>query len=79
MQTELGEIKWAADYEKTHKVRIRDLIRGKSGSEGGTCALRRILLGMGAQAMQQLSGKHHSLSEASKNTVSDNGAHHCRH
>lgn len=56
VQTELNEIKWAAEYERTHKVRIRDLLRGKQGSEGGTSALRRLLLGMGAQAMQQLSG-----------------------
>lgn len=56
VQTELNEIKWAADYEKEHQVRIRDLLRGKSGSQGGTSALRRIILGMGAQAMQQLAG-----------------------
>ncbi|KAK0314612.1 hypothetical protein LTR01_001436 [Friedmanniomyces endolithicus] len=56
VQTELSEIKWASDYEKTHHVRIRDLVRGKQGSEGGSCALRRLLLGMAAQAMQQLSG-----------------------
>jgi len=49
VQTELGEIKWASDYEKNHHVRIRDLVRGKQGSEGGTCALRRLFLGMGAQ------------------------------
>nr|POF15457.1 sugar transporter stl1 [Quercus suber] len=56
VQTELSEIKFAADYEKTHQTRIRDLVRGKAGAEGGTHALRRIFLGMGAQAMQQLSG-----------------------
>ncbi|KAK5118849.1 hypothetical protein LTR62_000058 [Meristemomyces frigidus] len=56
VQHELQEIKWADAYEKNHKVRIRDLVRGKQGSEGGTSALRRIILGMGAQAMQQLSG-----------------------
>ncbi|KAK0811554.1 hypothetical protein LTR02_007880 [Friedmanniomyces endolithicus] len=56
VRTELSEIKWASDYEKTHHVRIRDLVRGKQGSEGGSCALRRLLLGMAAQAMQQLSG-----------------------
>lgn len=46
VQTELGEIKFAAQYEKEHAVRIRDLVRGKiSGSD--PCTLRRILLGMG--------------------------------
>lgn len=56
VQTELAEIKWSANYEKTHHVRIRDLLRGKQSSEGGTSALRRLLLGMSAQAIQQLSG-----------------------
>lgn len=56
VQTELSEIKHANDYEMNNKTRIRDLLRGRAGAEGGTCALRRIFLGMGAQAMQQLSG-----------------------
>lgn len=56
VQTELEEIKYAAEYEKEHAVRIRDLVRGRV-PEGDPCTLRRVLLGMGAQAMQQLSGK----------------------
>lgn len=56
VQTELGEIKFAAAYEKEHAVRIRDLVRGRVG-ENDPCTLRRLLLGMGAQAMQQLSGE----------------------
>lgn len=56
VQTELSEIKYSTAYEREHAVRIRDLVRGKQGSEAGTCTLRRIVLGMGAQAMQQLSG-----------------------
>ncbi|WPG97487.1 general substrate transporter [Acrodontium crateriforme] len=56
VQTELSEIKFASEYEMNNKTRVRDLLRGRTGSEGGTCALRRIFLGMGAQAMQQLSG-----------------------
>ncbi|KAF2486754.1 general substrate transporter [Neohortaea acidophila] len=55
VQTELNEIKFADEYEKEHAVRIRDLVRGKV-APGDPCTLRRILLGMGAQAMQQLSG-----------------------
>lgn len=55
VQTELGEIKFANQYEKEHAVRIRDLLRGRV-SENDPCTLRRVLLGMGAQAMQQLSG-----------------------
>lgn len=46
VQTELGEIKYAAAYEKEHAVRIRDLVRGRVG-ENDPCTLRRLLLGMG--------------------------------
>ena len=46
VQTELGEIKFANQYEKEHAVRIRDLVRGRV-SENDPCTLRRILLGMG--------------------------------
>lgn len=46
VQTELGEIKFAAAYEKEHAVRIRDLVRGKVG-QNDPCTLRRLLLGMG--------------------------------
>ena len=56
VQTELSEINYAVEYEREHAVRIRDLVRGKTGTATGTCALRRLILGMGAQAMQQLSG-----------------------
>lgn len=55
VQTELEEIKFAANYEKEHSVRMMDLLRGKVGAND-PCTLRRVLLGMGAQAMQQLSG-----------------------
>lgn len=57
VQTQMSEIKFAADYEKEHAVRIRDLIRGKKGDQAGTCTTRRLILGMGAQFMQQFSGK----------------------
>lgn len=49
VQTELGEIKFASQYEKEHAVRIRDLIRGRV-SENDPCTLRRVLLGMGELA-----------------------------
>ena len=52
--TQSKDIQWAADYEATHQVRWRDLLRGRT--EGGTCTVRRLLLGCGTQAMQQLSG-----------------------
>ena len=58
VQTELNEIKYSTAYEREHSVRIRDLVRGKKGTEAGSCTLRRVILGMGAQAMQQLSGEY---------------------
>lgn len=56
VQTELSEIKFSTAYEREHSVRIRDLIMGKKTTAQGTATLRRVFLGMGAQAMQQLSG-----------------------
>ncbi|KJY02036.1 sugar transporter like protein [Zymoseptoria brevis] len=57
VQTELAEIKFSTAYEREHSVRIRDLVMGKKDtSAAGTATLRRLFLGMGAQAMQQLSG-----------------------
>ncbi|KAL9127829.1 MAG: hypothetical protein Q9217_003369 [Psora testacea] len=52
--TESKEIQWAADYEREHGVSWWNLLRGKSA--GGTCTIRRLILGGGAQAMQQLAG-----------------------
>ncbi|EME89736.1 uncharacterized protein MYCFIDRAFT_71755 [Pseudocercospora fijiensis CIRAD86] len=56
VQTELADIKFSTQYERDHAVRIRDLVRGKKGENAGTCTLRRLILGMLAQAVQQLSG-----------------------
>lgn len=52
--TESKEIQAAAEYERQHTVPWSDLMRGKSAP--GTCTIRRLLLGGGAQAMQQLAG-----------------------
>ncbi|KIW03943.1 uncharacterized protein PV09_04781 [Verruconis gallopava] len=54
--TQSKDIQWAADYERENSVRWRDLLRGRTGNDGGTCTIRRLILGMGTQAMQQLSG-----------------------
>jgi hypothetical protein len=54
--TQSKDIQWAVQYEKDHAVRWRDLLRGRTGDHAGTHSIRRILLGMGTQAMQQLSG-----------------------
>jgi hypothetical protein len=48
------DIQWAVQYEKDHAIRWRDLLRGKTGDQAGTHTIRRMLLGMGTQAMQQL-------------------------
>lgn len=52
--TESKDIQWAVQYEKDNGVRWRDLLRGRTGSQGGTHTIRRLVLGMGSQAMQQL-------------------------
>ncbi|KAB2578189.1 Sugar transporter STL1 [Lasiodiplodia theobromae] len=54
--TQSKDIQWAVNYEKENAVRWRDLARGRTGNQGGTCTIRRLVLGMGTQAMQQLSG-----------------------
>ncbi|KAF2254942.1 general substrate transporter [Trematosphaeria pertusa] len=54
--TESKDIQWAVQYERENAVRWRDLLRGRTGGQGGTHTIRRLLLGMGSQAMQQLSG-----------------------
>ena len=54
--TQHKEIVYAVEYERKNAVGWGDLLRGRSGSDGGTCTIRRLLLGAGTQAMQQLSG-----------------------
>lgn len=53
--TESKEIQWAVEFERSHAVSWWDLLRGRTG-QAGTCTIRRLLLGAGTQAMQQLSG-----------------------
>ena len=52
--TQSEDIQWAVQYEKDHAVRWRDLLRGRTGDQAGTHSIRRVILGMGTQAMQQL-------------------------
>ena len=52
--TESKEIQWAVQYERENGVGWMDLLRGRSGK--GTSTIRRLILGAGAQAMQQLAG-----------------------
>lgn len=50
------EIVYTVQYERENAVKWVDLLRGKTGNKGGTKTIRRLLLGAGTQAMQQLSG-----------------------
>ena len=51
---ERHEIVFSVEYERTNAIRWRDLLRGRTS--GGTKTVRRLLLGCGTQAMQQLGG-----------------------
>lgn len=55
--TAYTEIITTVEYEREHSASWADLLRGKTGEgNGGTCTIRRLILGAGAQAMQQLAG-----------------------
>ncbi|KAL9042056.1 MAG: hypothetical protein Q9180_000863 [Flavoplaca navasiana] len=53
--TESKEIQWAADFERENGMSWTDLLKGRTGA-GNTCTIRRLILGAGTQAMQQLAG-----------------------
>lgn len=48
------EIVYTVQYERENAVKWSELLRGKT--EGGTCTIRRLLLGAGTQFMQQFVG-----------------------
>ncbi|KAK7751259.1 hypothetical protein SLS62_006804 [Diatrype stigma] len=50
------DIQWAVDFERENSVSWSMLLRGKTGPNAGTWTIRRLVLGMGSQAMQQFSG-----------------------
>jgi hypothetical protein len=52
--TQSKDIQWAVQYEKDHAIPWKDLLRGRTGDQAGTHTIRRLILGMGSQAMQQL-------------------------
>ncbi|KAK8239029.1 general substrate transporter [Phyllosticta capitalensis] len=56
VQASSNDIQWAVEYERENAIRWRDLLRGRTGNQGGTCTIRRLILGMGTQAMQQFAG-----------------------
>ncbi|KAI4172505.1 MAG: hypothetical protein LQ343_003499 [Gyalolechia ehrenbergii] len=49
------KIQWAAQFERENGMSWIDLLKGKTGA-GNTHTIRRLLLGAGTQAMQQLAG-----------------------
>ena len=55
VMTQYTEIVAAVHYERQHAVSWMDLLRGRT-KEGGTSAMRRMILGAGAQFMQQAAG-----------------------
>lgn len=50
------EIVYTCQYERANAVPWSMLLRGKTGDKGGTKTIRRLLLGMGTQFIQQMSG-----------------------
>ena len=50
------EIVYTVQYEREHAVKWKDLLRGRTGDQAGTKTIRRLILGAGTQAIQQLSG-----------------------
>ena len=54
--TQHKEIVYTIQAERENAVGWGQLLTGKTGDKGGTKTLRRVLLGMGTQAIQQLSG-----------------------
>lgn len=56
VQLQMNQIQYSVEYEKTNSVSFSDILRGKTHEKAGTKTVRRLLLGMTAQAMQQFSG-----------------------
>jgi hypothetical protein len=54
--TQHKEIVYTVQYERANAVPWSQLLRGKTGEKGGTKTIRRLLLGMGTQFIQQMSG-----------------------
>ncbi|RDW91866.1 putative sugar transporter-1 [Coleophoma crateriformis] len=56
IENDMKDICYAVQYERDHGVSWGDLLRGRTGDQAGTSTIRRLVLGMGTQIMQQLSG-----------------------
>jgi hypothetical protein len=53
---QMQHIKNTVEYERVNAVSWSDLLRGRTNEKAGTKSLRRLILGMGTQSMQQFSG-----------------------
>ncbi|KAJ6110169.1 hypothetical protein N7486_002404 [Penicillium sp. IBT 16267x] len=56
VQLQLSEIQYSVEYERSNSVGFCDIIRGRAREKSGTNTVRRLVLGMGAQAFQQFTG-----------------------
>lgn len=52
----MSEIQYSVEYEQANSISFSDILRGRAHEKAGTKTVRRLILGMGAQAMQQFSG-----------------------
>ncbi|KOS37204.1 hypothetical protein ACN38_g12011 [Penicillium nordicum] len=56
VQLQMSEIQYSVEYERANSVSFSDILRGRAHEKSGTKTVRRLILGMGAQAMQQFTG-----------------------
>ncbi|PYH91366.1 general substrate transporter [Aspergillus ellipticus CBS 707.79] len=56
VQFQVSEIQYSVEYERANAVSFSDILRGRAHERSGTNTIRRLILGLGAQAMQQFSG-----------------------
>ncbi|KAL2857997.1 general substrate transporter [Aspergillus pseudoustus] len=54
--SQIQAIKYTVEYERSNGMSWGDLLRGRGSSKSGTKTIRRLILGMGAQSMQQFAG-----------------------
>ncbi|KAL4804491.1 general substrate transporter [Aspergillus unguis] len=54
--SQLQAIKYTADYERNNGMSWGELLRGRGSNKSGTKTIRRLILGMGTQSMQQFAG-----------------------
>lgn len=55
--SQLQAIKYTDEYERSNGMSWGELLRGQVANKSGTKTIRRLILGMGTQSMQQFAGK----------------------